>query len=166
MQNARQIQFNGYVIESEYSKPAQVGIDLSVKAINKVGGGEMGRVLVDKTILGRHTPLETIMLDGKRGYYLEPGCYDFVMNEGCNIPLDKVAFIKQRSSLMRNGALMQSSLFDPGFKTDNIGSYGFVFEPIFIEQNARIAQMYFHECTPIEEDEAYKGQWQNDKQRA
>jgi len=37
-----------------------------------------------------------------------------------------------------------------------------VTEPIFIEQDARVAQIYFHECDAAEK---YNGQWQNDKQR-
>ena len=35
-------------------------------------------------------------------------------------------------------------------------------ETIFIENDARVAQIYFHECEPAEK---YDGQWQNDKQR-
>ena len=162
--SAKQIQQYKYIVESEFSKPAQVGIDLSVMAINRVGG-ELGQVLVDKTIINGHTKVPVIKHGGRMGFLLFPGCYDFIMNEGCNIPLNCVAFIKQRSSMMRNGTLIQSSLFDPGFKTDNIGSYGFVFENIFIELNARIAQMYFHECSSVDETEAYKGQFQGDKQR-
>ena len=40
-----------------------------------------------------------------------------------------------------------------------------VFETIFIEEDARVAQMYFHECTPVSDDQLYNGQWQKDKQR-
>jgi deoxycytidine triphosphate deaminase len=66
---------------------------------------------------------------------------------------------------MRNGAIITSSIFDPGFKTNNVGTYMIVFETIFIEENARVAQMYFHECEPVAQDKLYNGQWQNDKQR-
>jgi deoxycytidine triphosphate deaminase len=38
----------------------------------------------------------------------------------------------------------------------------YVNETIFIEENARVAQIYFHECEPAE---LYAGQWQGDKQR-
>jgi deoxycytidine triphosphate deaminase len=40
-----------------------------------------------------------------------------------------------------------------------------VFETIFIEENARVAQMYFHECEPVAQDQLYQGQWQNDNWR-
>ncbi len=77
-------------------------------------------------------------------------------------PDNRVAFIKQRSSLWRNGALINSPVFDPGFETDNMGTIMMVTEPIFIEKDARVAQIYFHEC---ESTEKYNGQWQGDKQR-
>ena len=70
--------------------------------------------------------------------------------------------VRQRSSLLRNGAIIASSIFDPGFKTDNIGTVMIVTKDIFIEKDARIAQMYFHENS---EGELYDGQFQNDKQR-
>jgi deoxycytidine triphosphate deaminase len=44
-----------------------------------------------------------------------------------------------------------------------MGTLLYVFEPIFIEKDARVAQIYFHECNNAEK---YDGQWQNDKQRS
>ena len=151
-------------LDNAKGKPAQVGYDLSVKEINKVGGS-IGMAWVDKTILNTHTPVEKRNLDGRNGWLLYAGVYDVIMNEGCDIPSNRVALIRQRSSLMRNGAIITSSIFDPGFKTPNIGTYMVVLETIFIEQDARVAQVYFHECEPVSQDNLYNGQWQNDKQR-
>ena len=102
-------------------------------------------------------------LDGVNGWLLYEGVYDITFNEGCKIPDNRVAFIKQRSSLYRNGAIINSPVFDPGFETEFMGTLMYVHCPIFIEENARVAQIYFHECTSAE---MYNGQWQNDKQRA
>ena len=102
------------------------------------------------------------MLDGVKGWLLYDGVYDITFNEGCKIPENRVAFIKQRSSLYRNGAIINSPVFDPGFETANMGTILYVHETIFIEENARVAQIYFHECNGAE---LYNGQWQNDKQR-
>jgi len=38
----------------------------------------------------------------------------------------------------------------------------YVYETLFIETDARVAQIYFHECNGAE---LYNGQWQGDKQR-
>ena len=176
MLNAKQIIDEGLLLlEHTKGKPAQVGFDLSLKAVQRVGnslanspynvskGGKVGKVLKDKTELTTYTPAETINLDGVRGWLLYEGVYYITFNEGCNIPDNRVAFIKQRSSLYRNGAIINSPVFDPGFKTEFMGTLLYVHETIFIEQDARVAQIYFHECVSAEK---YDGQWQGDKQRS
>jgi deoxycytidine triphosphate deaminase len=175
MLNAKQIVDEGLLLlEHAQGKPAQVGYDLSLKAVQRIGNqigsgntmyvdGQIGKVLKDKTVLTTYKPVNTINLEGNKGWLLHPGVYDIMFNEGCKIPDNRVAFIKQRSSLYRNGAIINSPVFDPGFETEFIGTLLYVHEPLFIELNARVAQIYFHECEPAEK---YDGQWQNDKQRS
>jgi deoxycytidine triphosphate deaminase len=170
MLNAQQILDEDLLkLEHTQGKVAQVGYDLTLKQINKVGTRyvdgitqKIGKVLKDTTQLTTYTPHELINLDGVTGWMLYPGTYDITFNEGCKLPDNRVAFIKQRSSLYRNGAVINSPVFDPGFETLNMGTIMFVHETIFIEENARIAQIYFHECQPAEK---YDGQFQGDKQR-
>ena len=172
MLNVKQIVDEGLLLlENTQGKPAQVGYDLSIKAINKIGNrigynmfkeGRIGKILKDKTQLTTYTAVDTIMLEGNEGWMLHEGVYDITFNEGCKIPDNRVAFIKQRSSLYRNGAIINSPVFDPGFETENMGNLLYVHEPLFIEKDARVAQIYFHECEPAEK---YDGQWQGDKQR-
>ena len=159
MLNAKEILEEGLIILDEaQGKPAQVGYDLSIKSISKLKGG--GKILKDKTIVN---DLEEVAYNGfDNGWWIDPGTYDVMCNEGCNIPANRTAMVRQRSSLLRNGAIIASSIFDPGFKTNNIGTVMIVTKDIFIEQDARIAQMYFHENN---EGELYDGQFQNDKQR-
>jgi deoxycytidine triphosphate deaminase len=173
MLNAKQILDEGLLLlENAKGKPAQVGYDITLKAVNKIGNrigyntfgdGRIGKVLKDKTELTTYTFENTIMLDGVEGWLLHEGVYDITFNEGCKIPENRVAFIKQRSSLYRNGAIINSPVFDPGFETTNMGTLLYVHEPLFIEKDARVAQIYFHECNGAE---LYNGQWQNDKQRS
>jgi deoxycytidine triphosphate deaminase len=174
MLNAKQIVDEGLLLlEHTQGKPAQVGYDLSLKAVQKVGNrisadsyyadSGIGKVLKDKTELTTYTPFESIKLDGAEGWLLYEGVYDITFNEGCKIPDNRVAFIKQRSSLYRNGAIINSPVFDPGFETQYMGTLLYVHETIFIEKDARVAQIYFHECNGAE---LYNGQWQNDKQRS
>jgi deoxycytidine triphosphate deaminase len=176
MLNAKQIIDEGLLLlENTKGKPAQVGFDLSLKAVQKIGNrisnspynvsrdGKIGKILKDKTELTTYTSIDPINLDGNKGWLLHEGVYDITFNEGCNIPDNRVAFIKQRSSLYRNGAIINSPVFDPGFKTEFMGTLLYVHETIFIEQDTRVAQIYFHECISAE---MYDGQWQGDKQRA
>jgi deoxycytidine triphosphate deaminase len=172
MLNATQILDEGLLLlEHTQGKPSQVGYDITLKAVNKIGTkvggnlfteGQIGKVLKDKTVLTTYTAVDTKQVDGDEGWLLYEGVYDITFNEGCKIPDNRVAFIKQRSSLYRNGAIINSPVFDPGFETQNMGTLLYVHETIFIEKDARVAQIYFHECNGAE---LYNGQWQNDKQR-
>jgi deoxycytidine triphosphate deaminase len=173
MLNAGQILDEGLLkLEHAQGKPAQVGFDLTLKQVNQIGNPngndgvyknfKIGKVLKDKTELTTYTPYPLINLDGISGWLLYKGVYDITFNEGCKLPSNRVAFIKQRSSLYRNGAIINSPVFDPGFETEFMGTLMYVNETIFIEENARVAQIYFHECEPAE---LYAGQWQGDKQR-
>jgi len=169
MLNAQQILDEGLLrLEHAQGKPAQVGFDLTLKQVNEVGvqsqyeNFKIGKVLKDKTQLTTYKPYGMISLEGNTGWMLYPGVYDITFNEGCKLPSNRVAFIKQRSSLYRNGSIINSPVFDPGFETEFMGTLIYVHRTIFIEENARVAQIYFHEC---EAAELYNGQWQGDKQR-
>ena len=170
MLNAQQILDEGLLkLEHTHGKPAQVGFDLTLKQVNQIGltnssasNLKIGKVLKDKTELTNYTPYALMNLDGVTGWLLYEGVYDITFNEGCKLPSNRVAFIKQRSSLYRNGTIINSPVFDPGFETEFMGTLMYVHETIFIEENARVAQIYFHEC---EAAELYDGQWQGDKQR-
>lgn len=171
MLTAKQILNEGLLkLEHSQGKPAQVGYDLSLKQVNKIGyTGEayskIGRVLKDKTQLAAYTPMELMSLEGVTGWLLYKGAYDITFNEGCKIPANRVGLIRQRSSMLRNGTVLHSSVFDPGFETSFMGTVMVVNETIFIEENARVAQIYFHECEPVDQEDLYNGQWQGDKQR-
>ena len=171
MLNANQIVEKGLLkLENAQGKPAQIGYDLSLKQVNRIGmlngqHGKIGKVLKDKTELTSYTPQALMNLDGVNGWLLHQGVYDITFNEGCKIPSNYVGLIRQRSSMLRNGTVLHSSVFDPGFETNFMGTVMVVNETIFIEENARVAQIYFHECSPVEEELLYNGQWQGDQQR-
>ena len=178
MLNAQQIVERGLLkLEHSKGKAAQVGYDLSLKAVSRIGtsmsnnpynlskGGTIGKVLKDKTELTTYTPTELINLDGARGWLLYEGVYDITFWEGCKIPPNYVGLIRQRSSMLRNGTVLHSSVFDPGFETEFMGTVMVVNETIFIEDSARVAQIYFHTCEEVDQENLYNGQWQQDKQR-
>jgi deoxycytidine triphosphate deaminase len=151
------------IIDHSKGKPSQVGYDLSIKSVQKIMSNiKFGYILKDKTILAHYEPIYPSKLDGHDGWLLHAGVYDITFHEGCKIPSNRTGFIKQRSSLYRNGTIINSPVFDPGFETLNMGTLMYVHETIFIEQDARVAQIYFHEN---ESGETYDGQFQNDKQR-
>lgn len=96
---------------------------------------------------------------------LSPGAYDITFAQGCKIPNNFRLRIVQRSSLLRNGGLVNSSIFDSGFKTDQIGTIFHINNPIKIEVGARIATAYTEPSNIVEEQDLYSGQYQSDIQR-
>ena len=167
--NSDQIVEKGLLkLEQSKGKKAQVGYDLSLKEVNQIRQnpqGKIGVVLKNKTNLADYTPIQKIQLDGYTGWLLYPGAYDITFWEGCNIPSNFVGLIRQRSSMLRNGTVLHSSVFDPGFSTEFMGTVMVVNETIFIEEDARVAQIYFHECEEVDQENLYNGQWAFDKQR-
>lgn len=140
---------------------AQHGIDLNVIEISRISESEGFIPAKGKTILPKY---ELVHFEfGTFTWRLQPGMYDVVFSQGCNIPSDQMLLIRQRSSLLRCGAFICSNVYDAGFKTDYLGTMLTVMHPISIEFNARIAQIYNHQATPV--DNLYDGQWQNDSQR-
>lgn len=143
---------------------AQHGIDLNVIRISCIVGDRSARGHIPakgKTTIPAYQ--ETSFYPGTSVWILEPGMYDVVFAQGCSIPSDQMLLIRQRSSLLRCGAFICSNVYDAGFQTENIGTMLTVMHPISIEYNARIAQIYNHQATPV--DNLYDGQWQNDSQR-
>ena len=81
------------LLEHTRGKPAQVGYDLSLKTVQKIGnkigggaynlpnGGKIGKVLKNKTELTTYTPIDSINLDGDAGWLLYEGVYDINFNE-------------------------------------------------------------------------------------
>lgn len=98
-------------------------------------------------------------------WHLPPGAYNIAFQQGCQIPADQRLEIVQRSSMLRNGVILKSSMFDAGFQTSNIGTVMFVHNPIIIEVGARIAQAYTTVSNKVEDDKLYAGQFQNDQWR-
>lgn len=146
----------------------QVGVDLEVIEIHQVlGGGIVPKE--GKTELGQYYPMSIVDVPNpnddqtSKGWFLQEGVYDVKMKQGCKIPANQRLQIVQRSSMLRNGTLLASSMFDPGFETDNIGTVMHVRVPIYIHLEARIGQAYTTEVNDVEN--LYDGQWQKDQQR-
>lgn len=161
MYNAKELVDKGIVTGPILEKNVQMhGVDLNLVAVKRVlGGGHIP--LLGKTVLGSYEDVPVV--DGM--WKLDPGVYDITFAQGCKIPNDIMMLIRQRSSLLRNGTFLHSSVFDAGFETEQMGTVMTVQLPITIEEGARVAQIYSHQGTPVGEDRLYTGQWQGDKQR-
>lgn len=135
---------------------AQVGYDLTLKEVKKVNGG---MVLSDKTIIEDYTPLmPTQTPTGKLLYKLEPDTYSITFEQGIKLDLNHTAFIRHRSSVLRNGGIITSGVYDPNFEVEEMGAILIATKPIAIEKGARIAQLIMFENYT---SEAYNGNFQS-----
>jgi len=94
------------------------------------------------------------------GWYLSPGVYSLTFHQGVKLDNKHTVFIRHRSSILRSGSLITSGAFDPGFQCEEIGATLFVYQPITIEEGARVAQILVFEN---HEAEKYNGNFQGDK---
>lgn len=150
----------------------QVGVDLNLISVSRIiGGGFIPKT--GKTHLGERVEVRSSMIDyGTEGnpnpkevWVLQPGVYDITLAQGCKLGPKHSMRLVQRSSVFRNGGVLSSSMFDPGFETENIGTILHINLPITIEVGARVCQAYVDECYEVREEDMYDGQFQNDSQR-
>lgn len=126
------------------------GFDLSLSEVLAYqGGGSVDFTNVEREI-AQTTPLEP----DERGWYtLQQGCYMIVYNEVVRIPLDIVALARSRSTMLRNGAAVETAVWDPGYQGRS-SSLLVVHNPngIRLKRDARVAQLVF-----LNIEEAEKG---------
>jgi len=156
--NSRDILERGIIIPSEHSKEAQVGIDLSLGKVEKITGGSV--VYKETTIINPDffVDVETSRVDGRDCWILEPGTYALSFNEGCSIPSNCTGLMLHRSSLYRTGTQIVSPVWDPGYRTEKMGTVMIVTVKLIVERNARVCQIIFHENNEV--DKLYDGQFQ------
>jgi deoxycytidine triphosphate deaminase len=137
---------------------AQVGYDLTLKEVKRINGG---MVFADKTVVEDYTPITpTLSPTNKLLFHLEPDTYSVTFEQGVKLDLNHTAFIRHRSSVLRNGGIITSGVYDPNFEVDEMGGVLIATKPIVIERGARVAQLIIFENY---EAEAYNGQFLGEK---
>lgn len=144
----------------------QVSIDLKICQIFRIDPLSRGAILKEKTILPKYEELQTIenAEHNAEGWWLSQGYYNFIFEEGVDIPKDIATLVIQRSSLLRNGGTLTSSLWDPAFSTGDgkMSSFATINHPVFIEKGARVACMYGWRIDgELPEHLLYNGQYQS-----
>ena len=165
----KQIVERGIVTGFSEAGIQQQGVDVRLRDVVSFTpqgiGGTPGVVpAVGKTILRDRKSIPINLDRGPEGaWYLEPGYYEVIVEEGCKMPDNAAMVFISRSSMVRNGAIIHCGQFDAGFETEHMGFFMQVLFPIIIEKGARIAQTRVFETESV--SNLYQGQWQNDKQR-
>lgn len=114
------------------------GVDLTIARVEEpIDAGHIGRG--GKTIGDRQEIPPSAVSDAESTYYLPPGAYVVRYGETVRVPSNHIGFILPRSSLMRNGAMLHSAVWDAGYEGQGEGLLT-VHHDIEIAQDARIGQ--------------------------
>lgn len=148
-----------YVDLDKQLQPA--GFDISLREVHAFWGA--GAVDFDNKER-RVAPTRQLIPDAAGWYTLTQGCYMVVYNEAVKIPLDVVALCRARSTVLRNGAAVETAVWDPGYQGRS-SSLLVVHNPsgIRLKQDARVAQLVFYHTDEVEK--GYSGVYQNERMK-
>lgn len=134
------------------------GVDLTLDAIFEPR--EPGRITRNRTEIGKRQRLPIEELDRKspESYYLSPGGYIVRYDEVVRIPEGHIGFIYPRSSLLRNGCMLDTAVWDAGYEGRGEGLLE-VHHDIELERGARIAQFVLAEA---DHEGTYDGSYQGE----
>ncbi len=135
------------------------GFDLSLGVLLDFRGGGS----VDFSNVEREIPQTMPLEPDEYGWYsLQKGCYTIVYNEVVRIPLDVVALARSRSTMLRNGAAIETAVWDPGYQGRSSSllvvhnSNG-----IRLKRDARVAQLVFFRIDEV--GKGYEGIFQRER---
>ena len=121
------------------------GVELTVRDINDlITAGKIGFSNEDRELPLLGTRIFPVCGPFQDWIWLDPGAYLVTFNEVVEIPPDVMAIARPRSSLLRMGAIMETAVWDPGYKGRS-QSLLIVHNPegIKIKRNARLMQLIF-----------------------
>lgn len=146
----------GYVNLEEQLQPN--GLDLTLRQIDLMQ--TPGRITADNS-QRRVSDLTPLIFDGLGFIDLPAGIYSITYNEIVHLPRNVMALATPRSSLLRCGATVNTSIWDAGY-SGRSQSLLVVYHPrgFRLEKNARIVQLVFFKLTG--DTEGYRGTYQGE----
>ncbi|AWB27214.1 deoxyuridine 5'-triphosphate nucleotidohydrolase [Halococcoides cellulosivorans] len=133
------------------------GVDLRIEGVFEPD--EPGRIGVDGKHVAERREIEPRETDGRAVYHLDPGGYVVTYEDRIAIPDEHVGLLLPRSSLLRNGATLETAVWDAGYEGRGEGLL-IAHHPIEIERGARIGQLIVAEA---EHSGTYDGSYQGER---
>ncbi len=134
------------------------GIDLTVKEVlSFTSAGKLAQSNQNRRV----SELQPLQFDSSGCVHLPAGAYLVTYNEIVNLPLNLMALVYPRSSLLRSGVTIHTAVWDPGYSGRGqsmmvvANSKGFI-----LEKNARLVQMVFFMLE--ETTQGYNGVYQGE----
>lgn len=137
------------------------GIEFTLKEVYKFdqkhGPGAVSFENRKRKVVG----MSLIPFDEKGWVKLKRGAYKVVFNEVVHIPSDLFAIARPRSTLLRNGATVETAVWDSGY-SGRSESLLVVYNDagLFLERNARLIQLVFFKISDV--TNPYEGRYQGE----
>jgi dUTP pyrophosphatase len=147
----------GYIDLEKQLQPS--GFDFSLQEVHVFDGGGGVDFSNRERVIAETSSLEP---DPDGWYRLKQGCYVIVYNEVVRMPLYLSAIARTRSTMLRNGAAIETAVWDPGYHGRS-SSLLVVHNPngIRLKKDARVAQLIFLSIDEV--DEGYSGMYQRER---
>lgn len=156
--------YNEKIIDPlNHAVPAQVGVDLTIAKIELILPGNAifneDSKLIKDSITYEEAPFS--ILNNLKYYHLQPNTnYAIEFEQGLyQLKENEWGLIIQRSSLLRTGCHIISSIWDPGFFTNTMGTTLFTGNTgVTLPVGCRVAQLLIFDNEPA--TSLYNGTWQ------
>ena len=147
----------GYIDLDKQVQPS--GFDLSLKEVHSINGSGSIDFSNEERVIAEY---EALNPDGEGWWSLPQGCYMIVYNEIVSMPLDVSAIARSRSTVLRNGATVETAVWDPGYKGRS-SSLLVVHNRrgLRVKKDARVAQLVFFRIKDVMK--GYDGIYQNER---
>lgn len=133
------------------------GVDLTLEAVFEPR--EPGVITRDGKELGRRQAVEPATTEEDRTvYYLPPGGYVVRYGETVSIPSGHVGFLYPRSTLLRSGCMLNTAVWDAGYRGQGEGLLQ-VHHDVELEEGARVAQLVL---AAADHEASYEGSYQEE----
>ncbi|MFB6161947.1 MAG: deoxyuridine 5'-triphosphate nucleotidohydrolase [Halococcoides sp.] len=133
------------------------GVDLRIESVHEPT--EPGRIARDGKRVADRREVDPHDEDGQAVYHLDPGGYIVAYEDRIAIPDEHVGLLLPRSTLLRNGATLETAVWDAGYEGRGEGLL-IVHHPIEIERGARIGQLIVAEA---DHSGTYDGSYQGER---
>ena len=137
------------------------GIELTLKEVYKFDRRYGPGAVSFENRKRKVVEMSLIPFDEKGWIKLKRGAYKVVFNEVVHIPNDVFAIARPRSTLLRNGATVETAVWDSGY-SGRSESLLVVYNDsgLFVERNARLIQLVFFRLSDV--TNPYRGRYQGE----
>ncbi len=135
------------------------GVDVRLDNVARIDDGKLIMIGGEKFEVDTPSMEDSYIPPEDKVFSFEPGYYVVRYAETFEIPMGHIGLVYPRSTLMRNGLMLFSAVWDAGYEGKGVGGLA-VFNEAEIQKGTRIGQMVMFEAKDSSGE--YDGQYQGE----